>query len=87
MITGPDRKKRIERTINFRGPKVSKDTIAHELMHAFLSYRRFTTKSWNRMEENYCEVIGKHYDRLYKLTNKIYNKLNSRSSRASCSSK
>jgi len=60
------------RTINFRGPKVSRDTIAHELTHAFLSYKYFGNCKAATIEERVCEATGKSYKRLYQLTEFIY---------------
>jgi len=64
--------KRQFRTISFQGPRVCRDTIAHELTHAMLSYRDFSKSSPNSIEERVCEATGKHYKRLYKLTEMIY---------------
>lgn len=69
------------RTMHFKGPNVSRDTIAHELFHALLSYRDFSKTSYGKIEEEICEEIGKSYKKIYKLTNKIYS-LFSRTQRA-----
>lgn len=63
------------RNLLFRGPKVSKDTIAHELCHAYLSYRDMSRCSVEDVEEHVCETIGKKYKILFELTNYIYNKI------------
>lgn len=61
--------------IFLKGPKVSRDTIAHELLHAFLWWRQFKGKSYGVIEEETCEEIGKSYKRLYFLTNFIYKRI------------
>lgn len=69
-------KKKKELSINFRGPKVSRDTIVHELMHAYLSYHDFSKVSYGSIEEKICEIMGKKYKVLYTLANKLYTALN-----------
>lgn len=63
-------------SIEFKGPRVSKDTIAHELTHALLGYRHYQGKSYGHIEEQVCEEMGKSFKKLYLLTNYIYAKLN-----------
>lgn len=61
--------------INFKGPKVTKDTIAHELTHAFITYKCYSTRTPHlTVEENFCELMGKKYKFLYLLTEAIYGK-------------
>lgn len=72
-ITEYDHKSDTQRDITFRGSKVSRDTIAHELVHAYLSYYDLSKKTPNAMEEKICEILGKKYKHLYNLTNYIYN--------------
>lgn len=60
------------RLLSFQGRKVSKDTIAHELTHAYLSYKDFSRKSYGQIEEETCEVMGKHHKHLYRLVGRIY---------------
>lgn len=64
--------KKNDLSISFKGPIVSRDTIAHELMHAYLSYKDFTKLTPHTIEERVCEVIGKKHKTLYLLTNKVY---------------
>lgn len=61
--------------INFKGPRVSRDTVAHELVHALLSYKDYTRLKPDTIEERFCEVMGKKYKILYLLTEEIYYKL------------
>lgn len=61
--------------LNFAGPKVSKDTIAHEIWHAYMSYKDYSRRTPAKLEEDVCELIGKKYRTLYKLTESIYNRL------------
>lgn len=61
--------------ISFKSTHISKDTIAHELMHAFLSYRDFRKRSPDFIEESVCEVVGKKWKKLFILTEFIFNKL------------
>lgn len=69
-------------SISFRGPNVSKDTIAHELMHAYLSYRDFSKNSSHTIEERVCEDIGRYYGKIYLITEKLYAKLNRKKNEA-----
>lgn len=64
------------REIYVRGPIVSYDTIAHELLHAYLADINFRNKSPSKVEEKICEVIGQVHKRLYFLTKELYKKLN-----------
>lgn len=70
-ITDYDHKKK-RRNINLPSSKTSKDTIAHELMHAYLSYHNFSKTSYGVIEEKVCEVIGKKHRLICELTDKIY---------------
>lgn len=63
--------RRGERFIFLRGPKVSNNTIAHELLHAYFSYIDTTKKPANTVEEYACEIIGKAHKRLFLLTKRI----------------
>jgi hypothetical protein len=60
------------RTINFKTHNLNKDTIAHELFHAYFSYKETRGKTYAQVEEIACEEVGKRYKRIYQLTNKIY---------------
>lgn len=61
--------------IHLRGPKISRDTIAHELFHAYVSYKDYSRLKPADIEEHFCELIGKKYKILYQLTEKIFNKI------------
>lgn len=62
------------RSIHFRGRTPSRDTIAHELLHAYLSYYDFSRTSYGKIEESICEEIGKSYKRLFELVLFIHEK-------------
>lgn len=64
-----------ERGLHFKGPRVCKDTIAHELLHAYFSYTDFSKLSEPDMEEKMCEIMGKKYKTLYALTEAVYVRL------------
>lgn len=66
------------RAINLMTSRLNKDTIAHEIMHAILSYRDFSCCSYGTIEEHVCEDIGRYHARILALTNKIYNKYKKR---------
>lgn len=59
--------------ISFKGPRVSRDTIAHELFHAYCSYKDLTNLTAHTVEERHAELIGKKYRTLAALTDKIFN--------------
>lgn len=62
------------REIHFRSP-TTKDTIAHELNHAFLSHYNPSGKKWegsNGIEEHVCEQAGKNYKKIYDMTDEIF---------------
>ena len=61
--------------IKFSGPKVSQDTVAHELFHALLSYHNFSRYTPAKMEERLCEIVGKKHKVFHRLTNLVYKKL------------
>ena len=61
--------------ISFRGPKVSMDTVAHELMHAYMSHHNLSRCKPDTIEEKVCEIMGKHYRRIFWLTNYIHKRL------------
>lgn len=64
-----------KRTIIFNGSRPSRDTIAHELCHAMLSYRDLGRCKPETIEEHVCELMGKKYRILYRLTEKLYKTL------------
>lgn len=64
--------------ISFKGPRVSRDTIAHELFHAYLSYKDFSKLKPHTIEERVCELLGKKHKILYRLTESVYNALGGR---------
>lgn len=59
-------------SINLRSLKVSKDTIAHELTHAYLAKKNFKGRSYGKIEEAIAEMIGQHYRDIYRLTNTLW---------------
>lgn len=63
------------RTIWFIKGNASLNTIIHELCHAFLSYKDFTGKSYGRVEEDICEVMGAKLPIIHRLANHIKSKL------------
>ncbi len=73
-VTEYDHKKGLRR-ISFKKHKISKDTVAHELMHAYLSYKDYSKYSYGKIEESICEVIGKKHKPLYHITNRLFSRL------------
>lgn len=74
-LTRYDHKKNKYFDIHFAGPRVSKDTISHELLHAYMSYRDYSKLTPAKLEEAVCELIGKKHKTLYMLTEKIHARL------------
>lgn len=70
------------KVIYLKGPRVSRDTIAHELLHAFLHNRHFGGMSCGQIEESVCEEVGKSHKKIYQLTNHIHKKLTRKTKRA-----
>lgn len=62
-------------SINLRGPRVSKDTVLHELLHAYLSYKNYSKLTSHTIEERFCELIGKKHAVIGALADKIFNVL------------
>lgn len=63
------------RTIEFSYAGASKDTIAHELLHAYLSYYNCRKRKFTSIEEDFCEILGKIHKRYYRLINFVYKKI------------
>jgi len=68
-----DHKTNKYRELCFAGPTVSADTVAHELWHAYMSYKEYSHLTPAKLEEAVCELIGKKYKTLNNLTDKIFN--------------
>lgn len=65
------------RELHFISNQLTKNTIAHELTHAYLSHYSFKAKnnkrkSDSRIEEDFCELIGGVNRRIHELTEEIY---------------
>lgn len=63
------------RQITFHTGDRTRDSIAHELLHAYASYFDFSNMSYGAIEEKFCEVIGKKYRTFHRLVNKIARRL------------
>jgi hypothetical protein len=61
--------------ISFRGPRVSLDTVLHEVLHAFLSYKDYSKLTPHTIEERFCELIGKKHKVIGNIALKIHSKL------------
>ncbi len=61
--------------INFEGPRVSRDTILHEVLHAFLSYKDYSKLTAHTIEERFCELIGKKHKIMGVIADRIYTRL------------
>lgn len=73
-LTTYDHKKGL-RDIYLRNP-VSCDTIAHELLHVYASYKDFRGKRPSGVEEDICELFGKAHKTIERLIKKINKELN-----------
>lgn len=63
------------RSISFKSDAITRDTVAHELFHAYLAHKDYSKVSYAAIEESICEVIGKKHKVLARLTDRIFKKL------------
>lgn len=47
------------------------DTVMHEVLHAFMSYKDYSGQSYGRMEENFCEFMPKNVYKVLRVTRTI----------------
>lgn len=66
------------RVIEFSYPHASKNTIAHELWHAYMSYYYCRKRKFDAIEEDLAEIIGRIQPRLNELVQYIYKKAHKR---------
>lgn len=73
-VTVYDHTKRV-REFYFTKTALSKNTVAHEITHAYLSHIVYSDVSKSEFEELFCETVGKNYNRIKHLTEEIYRKI------------
>jgi hypothetical protein len=63
-----------EQTIYFNEGELSRDTVVHELCHAFYSELCVGSASVTpeQVEEIFCDMFGKHGDRILRLGRRLY---------------
>lgn len=63
------------REIDFSSSGFTKSTVVHELLHAYLSYRDFSRKSYAQVEEEVCEYLDGKLTRLLKTADRVYKQM------------
>lgn len=63
------------RELVFRKKYLNMDSIAHELTHAYLSYRYTQSMTYSQVEEAVCEEMGKNLQRMANIAKRIYREL------------
>jgi hypothetical protein len=63
--------------IHFNEEEFSREVVIHELCHAFFAETCTGSANLNagQTEEVFCDMIGKHGDRILRLSRKVYKEL------------
>lgn len=64
-----------QRDITFQPNHKDKDTIMHEVLHAYLSYRDTSSMSYGQIEEAMCEFLPKNHHYIKRVVDNIIKKL------------